>query len=74
MSWVQQLKALVSPHSSGYEYYNYFDCDTYKADIWEAYFGANAAKLREVKAKYDPNNRLNSMKCGELPPHGALHM
>ena len=65
VSWVQQLKAQVSAYSSGLEYYNYFDCNTYKGDLWDAYFGPNAAKLRQVKAKYDPHNRISSMRCGD---------
>jgi FAD/FMN-containing dehydrogenase len=68
VSWVHKLKAQVSPHSSGYEFYNYFDCNTYKEDMWEAYFGPNAARLKEVKARYDPNNRLDYMGCGVRPP------
>lgn len=68
---VKDAMANVSGGSSHPFYYNYFDCNDMAAataagrDAWDAYFGSNAAALRATKAKYDPNNRIQGMYCGQ---------
>jgi FAD/FMN-containing dehydrogenase len=54
LDWAEGLYAAVEPYRSGFAYQNYIDANL---DDWEhAYYGANLARLREVKSKYDPDN------------------
>jgi FAD/FMN-containing dehydrogenase len=54
LDWADGLYAAVKPYRSGFAYQNYIDANL---EDWEhAYYGANLARLREVKSKYDPDN------------------
>jgi hypothetical protein len=52
-AWVRQLHAAVRPLIGRGAYVNYADADL--PDWEDAYWGANYARLRQVKAKYDPD-------------------
>ena len=52
--WAHGLYAAVEPYRSGFGYQNYIDPDL---KGWKhAYYGANLARLREVKSSYDPDD------------------
>jgi FAD/FMN-containing dehydrogenase len=54
LDWADGLYAAVKQYRSGFAYQNYIDANL---EGWEhAYYGANLARLREVKSKYDPDN------------------
>jgi FAD/FMN-containing dehydrogenase len=54
LEWTNDFYSAVRRYRSGFAYQNYIDADL---DGWQhAYYGANLARLRRVKAKYDPNN------------------
>lgn len=54
LEWADGVYAAVTPYRSGFAYQNYIDADL---ENWEhAYYGANLARLRTVKSKYDPHN------------------
>ncbi|MDP9264860.1 MAG: BBE domain-containing protein, partial [Chloroflexota bacterium] len=52
-SWLRQLHATVRPLIGPGAYVNYADPEL--PDWEDAYWGANYARLRQVKAKYDPD-------------------
>jgi FAD/FMN-containing dehydrogenase len=54
LEWGERLWAAVEPYRSGSSYLAYIDTEL---EGWEeAYYGANLARLREVKARYDPDD------------------
>jgi FAD/FMN-containing dehydrogenase len=52
--WVDASRAALKPAVSGAAYVNYID--PHLSDWPQAYYGANLARLRTVKKKYDPHN------------------
>ena len=53
-AWEEELWAVVAPHTTGRSYQNFPDPEL--ADWAEAYYGANLARLQEVKARWDPDD------------------
>lgn len=59
IDWTRSFYDAVAPHATGGVYSNYMDFD--EEDRVRSAFGDNFERLRQVKAKYDPENlfRLN---------------
>ena len=55
IGWVKDLWGQLEPHVKGSVYVNHLSADDNPAMV-RASFGANHARLRQVKATYDPNN------------------
>jgi FAD/FMN-containing dehydrogenase len=58
IDWTRKTFAAMQPFSSAGRYVNYLDQDDGSTDISSAY-GANYARLSEIKAKYDPENSFH---------------
>jgi hypothetical protein len=52
-SWVDSSRAMLEPAVTGAAYVNYID--PHLVNWQQAYYGANLARLRAVKKKYDPH-------------------
>ena len=64
LEWTDGLYSAVEPYRSGFGYQNYIDSDL---EDWEqAYYGANLARLREVKSQYDPDDFFSFAQS--IPP------
>ncbi len=59
-AWARNAFAALRPYMGAGRYVNYFGDDE-REDAVAAAYGPNHGRLREVKAKYDPENffRLN---------------
>ncbi|HVF78290.1 MAG TPA: FAD-binding oxidoreductase [Solirubrobacteraceae bacterium] len=53
--WTRDVHTAMRSHASGFAFQNYIDAEL--TDWERAYFGANAARLRAVKRRYDPRRR-----------------
>ncbi len=54
--WTRDTESALRPLAAGAAFQNYIDAEL---DDWErAYFGANLARLRAIKRRYDPANRF----------------
>jgi FAD/FMN-containing dehydrogenase len=54
--WVRDVDGVMRPYASGFAYQNYIDPEL--ADWEHAYFGANLARLKAIKRRYDPAGRF----------------
>lgn len=63
-AWLQGLYAELRPYISGQVYQNYVDAEL--KDWQAAYFGANYAKLKQIKGQYDPLNVFRFPQSIEL--------
>ncbi|GHO48093.1 FAD-binding oxidoreductase [Ktedonospora formicarum] len=63
-SWLKDTWQAMNQHANGTAYQNYIDPDL---DNWQqAYYGDNLARLKHVKASYDPNNFFHFAQS--IPP------
>ena len=63
-AWIAGVHRAMRPFVSGEAYQNYIDADLRS---WQrAYYGANLERLREVKARYDPDFRFRFPQA--IPP------
>jgi FAD/FMN-containing dehydrogenase len=60
IAWTRELHDGLAPYASGLRYVNYLSDDDGE-EVLSAVYGTNAARLAELKRKYDPENvfRLN---------------
>ena len=56
IAWVRNTYAALAPQFAQGRYMNYLNVDEVGQTQAEATFGPNAARLREVKRRYDPDN------------------
>jgi FAD/FMN-containing dehydrogenase len=67
VDWANDLYERTRAYRSGFAYQDYIDPEL---ENWEhAYYGANLARLRRIKAKYDPKNLFRFQQS--IPPAGA---
>jgi FAD/FMN-containing dehydrogenase len=65
LAQIRGLYAAMRPYVSGAAYVNYPDLDL--PDAAAAYWGGNLARLRQVKAAYDPDNLFRHAQSVPLP-------
>ena len=65
IDWVDGLMDAMRPYLSGEVYQNYADEDV--ADWPHAYYGANYARLQQIKARYDPTDFFHHEQTIRLP-------
>jgi hypothetical protein len=66
VEWTNDLYARTAPYRSGFAYQDYMDSEL--EDWQHAYYGSNLPRLRQVKAKYDPENFFRFAQS--IPPAG----
>lgn len=64
--WIDTMLATLSPASQGRQFYNHLECLDESEQPWGSYSGDHARQLQRIKAKYDPNRRINGMNCEAL--------
>ena len=64
-SWVSNAFATVDPHTTMSSYRNY--CDLALTDWPVRYYGANYARLQQIKARLDSQNRFSYPQSIRLP-------
>jgi FAD/FMN-containing dehydrogenase len=65
LAQMRNLYAAMRPHVSGAAYVNYCDLDLPAAA--QAYWGSNLARLRRIKAEYDPDDLFRHAQSVPLP-------
>jgi FAD/FMN-containing dehydrogenase len=66
IAWARRFFGAMAPFATGSAYVNFMPDD--EADRIEKVYGRNYQRLREVKKRYDPENRLR-MNQNIQPPH-----
>jgi FAD/FMN-containing dehydrogenase len=56
IEWARRSYAALARHGGPNRYLNYLDHDDAGADALKTAYGANLARLRELKARFDPDN------------------
>lgn len=57
LQWLDAFHDAMAPFTSNESYQNFIDDS--QTDWKEAYYGANLARLMDVKRRYDPSNKFN---------------
>lgn len=65
-NWVNAALDSLMPDSQGRRDWNHIMCLNSSVDPWTAYFGDHAERLKAVKQRYDPHNRVNALDCALL--------
>lgn len=68
IDWVKATEEALKPFRTSQRYMNYLGADS-DADQLTAAYGANVARLRSIKRKYDPENVFR--RNINIPPAGA---
>jgi len=63
--WAKAFRQKLSPYTTG-TYVNFIDLDLTQDEYLKLYYGDNAPRLREIKARVDPANLFNFEQS--IPP------